>query len=129
MNRQIKFRAWCPANNEMYLPNDGYEFWCDNNSIGFYPRYNTDELQDFNTIPAEHEKEIIVMQFTGLHDKNGKDAYHKDIVASGKKHYIIEWQDEEARFLLMPTGDNTGTWKFMDELNHMTIIGNVYENI
>lgn len=68
------------------------------------------------------------VQFTGLLDKHGKEGYHKDIVRGGKKLWTIEWQDEEARFLLAPAGDNTGTWKFMDELPRMEIIGNIHEN-
>ena len=52
----------------------------------------------------------------------------KNHTDSGKKLYIIEWQQEEARYWLAPTGKNTGTWKFMDELNHMEIIGNTTDN-
>ena len=106
--KEIKFRAWDWVNNVMkqweYVQRQ-FDFSCFDESDRF-----------------------VMQQFTGLHDKNGKEGYHKDIAALGKKLYIIEWQQEEARFFLAPTGNNTGTWKFMDELNKMQIIGNLHEN-
>lgn len=117
--REIKFRSWnidAKIMHDVAFPswNGTHEVWQDNK-----PQTETIYLSNG---PAE---EGILMQYTGLKDKNGKEGYHKDIVRSGKKLFIIEWQDEEARFWLAPAGDNTGTWKHMDELIHMEIIGNV----
>ena len=87
--------------------------------------------QPFQEATSNTYHEVIpksVGQATGLKDKKGHEGYHKDIASSGKKLYIIEWQQEEARYWLAPTGKNTGTWKFMDELNHMEIIGNTTDN-
>lgn len=99
---EIKFRAW------------------DNGKMCYW---NINEMYESSFFGGAHKK---LMQYTGLKDKNGKEGYHKDIAASGKKLYIIEWQNEEARFLLLPTGSNTGTWKFMDELDRMEIVGDIY---
>lgn len=118
--KNIKFRIWNGSEME-YRIMAGY--------LGAFYVQGLDEkdyacLSKFNTKYGDHAP---LMQFTGLHDKNGKDGYHKDIVAAGKKLYTIEWQQEEARFWLAPQ-NHSGSWKFMDELNHMEIIGNIYSN-
>lgn len=119
MKREIKFKAWDKVNNRFC----NHEFLISTINGGVIDIVGVSTDQDVNLI----NEDIELLQFTGLKDKNGVEAYHKDIVASGKKHYTIEWQDEEARFWLAPL-NHSGTWKFMDELNHMKIIGNTYEN-
>jgi hypothetical protein len=106
MNREIKFRVW---DNVDYM------------SSPF-------TLSDLQSRRIEYVEGLPIMQFTGLTDKKGVEGYHKDIVTSGEKLFTIEWQEEEARFLLLPAGNNTGYWRFMDMLNSMEIIGNIYEN-
>jgi hypothetical protein len=119
MKREIKFRAKRIDNGKWVY---GFFILEDCNGGSYIHWTDADKTKRAALVAAD-----TVWQFTGLKDKNGKDGYHKDIVSAGKKLYIIEWQNEEARFLLLPTGNNTGTWKFMDELTHMVIIGNAYE--
>ena len=61
MNREIKLRAWCPKNKEMYYPDGHYEFWIDNNSIGFYPRYEQEAFSSYNTVASESEEKILAL--------------------------------------------------------------------
>lgn len=103
--REIKFRAW----------DDGKMI---------YPYGALSNIGRFFRVIRE---DAIIMQYTGLNVKNGKEAYHKDFVRSGIRIYLIEWQVEEARFWLAPQ-NHSGSWKFMDELKSMEIIGNIYEN-
>lgn len=107
MNREIKFRFWLGHTKQMTHPHDLFE-------VG--------------KIIAEYTPDIIALQYTGLKDKHGKEGYHKDILKGFGRLWVIEWQSEEARFLIMPYAGNISNWKFMDELHRMEIIGNIYEN-
>lgn len=69
----------------------------------------------------------VIMPVTGMKDKKGNDIYHKDYLRSGKKIFVVEWQKEGARFILLPTIGNPDSWKFMDECDHMEVCGNVYQ--
>lgn len=63
--REIKFRAW--MNGKMYQP-----------AVEFAPHFEiTDEVVQL-TQTAEKEGWAL-MQFTGLHDKNGKEIWEGDM--------------------------------------------------
>lgn len=62
MNREIKFRAWDEVSEKMLNWND----FLDTNMK--------------NTFIAPESTGLILMQYTGLHDKNGKEIYEGDIV-------------------------------------------------
>ena len=76
--RESKFRAWDTKRREMRTgPNllvgfDGSIYW----QFGF----NEPEIQD--------PDKFILMQFTGLYDKNGKEIWEGDVVGHG-------WQNSE----------------------------------
>lgn len=120
--RDIKFRGKRIDNGE----------WVYGHLVGSFEGYHI-VASDYFKPSNDQSPELIdvdgktVGQLTGLKDKNGKEGYHKDIVKSGKKLYTIEWQDEEARFWIAPQ-NHGGSWKFMDELSRMEIIGNVFEH-
>lgn len=62
MNREIKFRAWDEVSEKMLNWND----FLDTNMK--------------NTFIAPESTGLILMQYTGLHDKNGKEIYEGDVV-------------------------------------------------
>ncbi len=129
MNREIKFRVY--ADNKFYNK-------C---LVG-----NTNNIDDENwTCPMvwlEKRKEWvhcdngIICQYTGLHDKNGKEIYEGDIVAicfqkaikRGKA--VIKYIDKFAGFVLTETGDAEHEYAPIGDyqMENFEVIGNIYDN-
>lgn len=71
MNREIRFRAWYKPGLEMYRVLDMH---FQSISGDLYGVLNEGSPYSVNA------RDVEMMQFTGLHDKNGKEIYEGDIV-------------------------------------------------
>ena len=116
MKREIKFRAWIPnvgwLADGFSISMDGTE-WYDDNGHSW-------PLSD-----------IELMQFTGLHDKNGKEIYDGDII----KSRLYPLYDGHTHDVYFKDGDYRVRWTMfrlseMFEHTHteIEVIGNIYEN-
>ena len=119
-----KFRAWTEEGKVMYY--DVYPFK-DNTLLLSY-----DEIS-FDEVPAS---DFILMQSTGLKDKNGKEIFEGDIVKykSGCNTYTEEvaYDKNFAGFGVKDAKANVvfTFWEIAEDisLTSLEVIGNIYEN-
>lgn len=126
--RTIKFRGYNAKNKEWlygcYLINRGEHFICPD---GEQPHDKT--WEDFQIDPES------VGQFTGLHDKNGREIYEGDIIFSEEYdiRHIISYDDERGSFIVTTAGDRYGTFTgsiYQRWINdyEKKVIGNIHDN-
>jgi len=133
--REIKFRAWRSSDKTMY----GDVVFDDLEVSWFDPQARQDpndvepgcwviigDREDQGLFPV-----VVLMQYTGLKDKEGKEIYEGDIVKlypSDKSGVQILWDEYIAGF-------GFGNQTMADHLNfrklatiNYEVIGNIYEN-
>lgn len=104
--REIKFRAW--LDSKMITP-------------GFIDSEGR-VYEDCIERPEELDGAIL-MQYTGLKDKNGREIYEGDIVSFHMPgRGIIEWDDGSASFVVV------NKWMAIVHFEETNVIGNIYEN-
>src|SRR5699024_2060134 len=128
--REIKYRAWDKNNRVMVYSNDNpkdeFAFIVENEGLQFYYIDTDRHLMDTYS---------IIMQFTGLTDKNCKEIYEGDILSTDldRPYLIVEFRNGVFMFqchdngkdyydFMATTGENSNFTKYHE------VIGNIYEN-
>jgi uncharacterized phage protein (TIGR01671 family) len=135
--RTIKFRAWDKEEKRI---------WEDVESVGFYRRdvkkkgFCGATVTRDDGIPQFHEEHrLVLMQYTGLKDKNGKEIYEGDILRfrsnllkrqNGLCIGLVKYDEELASYFLTKAnyeGKSMEDYSLYSQFNY-EVIGNIYEN-
>lgn len=133
-----KFRAWISEADTMVNDLKGIDF--ENETVVLKKFYWEDGFPVEEEVFEVEIGNAIIMQSTGLHDKNGKEIFEGDIVKryrspffKAKWEYQIETVIKEEASLLLGRefGKNFGTIPFNSPFAKsvlLEVIGNIYEN-
>jgi len=104
--REIKFRAWEPLERKI-IPWE--KLWVYDGKLlsGVFGQFQ--------------RSGGVLMQYTDLHDKNGKEIYEGDIVQLKDEQWEVKWSD--GGFIL-------DAWDVINEhyARQLKVIGNIYES-
>ena len=131
--REIKFRAWIKEDKKMINPRALY----------FFDKQLTCDYQEevFRYINKPFSLEdCVLMQYTGIKDKKGREIYEGDIVKKGNLTGIAEFNTEDmgscgccwpefygVGFVIRVEGSKEYFFGAM-EIDECEVVGNIYEN-
>ena len=125
MSREIKFRAWDKAKKWMCFFGPDFDMDDDYNFLAFLtPKNISGPLGDHNSM-----ERYLLMQFTGLKDKNGKEIYEGDILSFQFDNPVanyklaVEWKTG-----MTECCQNSFDGYETKDLDNAEVIGNIYEN-
>jgi uncharacterized phage protein (TIGR01671 family) len=128
MNRPIKFRAWWKKEKKML--HNVQNFY---DTLGRKANGNEEEPEQSFYGILTNPQFYVVMQFTGLLDRNGEEVYEGDILhRDNPKHfsmrrYVVVWDDDICGVVFEISG-TSGQWINAYESDRYEVIGNIHAN-
>ena len=114
MEREFRFRYYDPSIKAMLTPACVGEF-------GFYAEDR--DFEDGKSLPFDR-----LMQFTGIHDRQGKEIYDRDILETVQgTRFVVEWHNDNCQWCLK---DDQGLrWDLHRYMTpNLWVEGNIYQN-
>ena len=114
--RQLKFRSW----NGKSMQYGGFSIHCTGKVDG-------------SVLHADNP--LVVMQFTGLIDVNGKEVYEGDIIARTEDHNLTQivtwgesshWRGMDDGYNVHHIGFSVGEYFF--SIDNFVVVGNIHQN-
>lgn len=114
--REIKFRAWYKKGKRWlhsYEKLGGCDIYGETIILGSW--LNEVSIKDLN--------KVVVMQYTGLKDKNGKEIYEGDVITDmqGDKREVVF--EDGGFWVKYPDGG-----RYMPVQERREVVGNIYSN-
>ena len=128
--RSIKFRAWDKGNKTM-VPVDQIRFSLNGEISGI--KWTVSEIEDRVVL----KENLILMQFTGKKDSEGKEIYEEDVVdvlladsrqVKGVIKFIDGCFDIDFMAIIRRYGQDRDYLKCYTVNHAVKIMGNIYEN-
>jgi uncharacterized phage protein (TIGR01671 family) len=122
--REIKFRAW-----------DGRKMH--HNVSALYPLLKKDgkyPCRVDDMVTDQHMPYAEIMQFTGLHDKDGREIYEGDAVRYTNPYskqtyqHTVLWDNRFAGFALFENGNQWAKESDWLKIEDIEIVGNIHEH-
>ena len=118
--RPIKFRAWDKDTETMFIP----EYISGDGKV--YEDIGVSFQQELS-----ERKNVILLQFTGLKDRSGREIYEGDVISDHVGVGTVKYSDDNCAYRVS-YGDGRAKW-FYDyflrgEKESIEVIGNIYEN-
>lgn len=118
MNREIKFRAWHKDLKKMFKIG---QITLEKGTWNFEPND-----RDFIGMSIPYQPSFVLMQYTGLHDKNGKEIYEGDILKG--TFYGFPMPEYDYVFQIYWDEKEKGFMASYFEPSECEVIGNIYDN-
>ena len=120
--REIKFRFWLTEEKKIKMGYDEVKYISADN-----PKNCIDEVH-INPFNYRIPEQAIIMQYTGLKDKNGNDIYEADILSDDNKQiHIVKFIDSVSCFCIAINNEDCHLALYCYNKDSI-IIGNIYEN-
>lgn len=119
MNREVKFRAWHKKKQCWYA----LDYLILDNPTGSIKAVGIGI--DFSYAGTSID-EVVLVRYTGLKDKNGKDIYEGDIVETIYGNEIVEFNEYISGYSPFVEADMDGNHNYV--ASEVEVIGNTYEN-